>query len=129
MTQSSLLTTTTVQNRISLGSNFYTFHISNRDSFKEWVFAPYNFSNSLYYNYFTLSVGSPSVATGSNVVLNLEAGEYHYKLYQTTSEYDLNLTTSIGLVEVGILIVQGTSSTPNTFTQSDDDTIKVFNYI
>jgi hypothetical protein len=118
-----------VQNRKSLASNFYTFKISNRDSFEEWFFSPDNFSTSFYYNYFTLSVGTQSVATGPNVVLDLEAGEYHYAIYQTTGQYDLALSTSLGIIEVGILIVGGTSSTPNTFTQSDDDTIKVFTNI
>lgn len=125
-TQSSTLITTTPQNRLSLATNNFTWKITNRDSFVEYTFAPENYSNSLYYASFTLSVGTPTSSTGSNVVLNLDAGEYHYSIYQTTNPYDLTLTSSLGLVEVGILIVDGTSSTPQQFTASNQDTVRVF---
>jgi hypothetical protein len=128
-TQSTKVTTTTVQNRLSLASEYYTWNISNRNSFEEWSFSPDNFSTSLYYNYFTISIGTSQIFTGSNVTLNLDTGEYHYTVYQTTNQYDLNLNTSLGEIENGILIVLGTYSDIPSFTQSDDDTIRVFNEI
>jgi hypothetical protein len=117
---------------VSVGdeSSYYTFKIESCDSFKEYVFSPSNGSESAYYDSFTLSVGSPSVATGS-VVLNIEAGQYNYEVYKMPTEYNLNIASASYVVSKGIFQVIGTSSVytspvPISFTQSDADTIKVF---
>jgi hypothetical protein len=117
---------------VSVGdeSSYYTFKIESCDSFKEYVFSPVNGSLSAYYDSFTLSVGSPSVATGS-VVLNIEAGQYNYEVYKMPTEYNLNIASASYVVSKGIFQVIGTSSVytspdPISFTQSDADTIKVF---
>lgn len=126
-TQSSLVTTTTIQNRISLANNFYTWKINNRNSFEEYTFCPLVSTQSGYYNQFTFSIGTPIVVTGSTITLDLEIGEFHYEIYQTTTQYDLTLSTSLGIVENGILIVPGIGSTYSIFTASNIDTINVFN--
>jgi hypothetical protein len=117
---------------VSVGdeSSYYTFKIESCDSFKEYVFSPVNGSESPYYDSFTLSVGSPSVATGS-VVLNIEAGQYNYEVYKMPTQYNLNIASASYVVSRGIFQVIGTSSVytspvPISFTQSDADTIKVF---
>ena len=117
---------------VSVGdeSSYYTFKIESCDSFKGYVFSPVNGSESAYYDSFTLSVGSPSVATGS-VVLNIEAGQYNYEVYKMPTQYNLNIASASYPVSRGIFQVIGTSSvytnpTPISFTQSEADTIKVF---
>lgn len=109
----------------------YTWVISNRDSFDFYTFSCDNWgaSYSNYYDGFTVSVGLPQSLTGSVAVINAPEGQYEYSVYQTTSKYDLGLTSSLGVVETGILIIEGTYSeyTQSVFTASNTDTILVFN--
>lgn len=104
---------------------YYTWKISNRNSFDEYIFAPDNNSTSNYYDSFTISIGTPSVSTAS-VVINAVPGEYHYEIYESLTQYNLDIT-GLGMVESGLLIIQATFSTPNAFTESNSDTIRVFN--
>ena len=106
-------------------TNYYNFNIISADGFYQYQFAPQNWSTSPYYLGFTISVGTPSSLTGSNVTLDLENGEYTYIVSRTTTEYDLVISNNI--IDNGILIVLGTSSFPTPYTQSDDDTIKIYN--
>jgi hypothetical protein len=117
----------TLREKATLPNPYYTWQITNRDSLVETIFAPENFSGSPYYDCFTISVGTPSFATGSNVVLDIVQGQYDYKVFETGTEYNLSMTGSV--VEIGILQVTGTATSIQQFTQSDDDTIKIFNYI
>jgi hypothetical protein len=117
----------TLREKSTLLIPYYTFNIENKDSLEQYIFAPENNSLSPYFDSFTISVGTPSVATGSNVVVYCEQGTYNYTVYQTGIEYNLSLTGSI--VEVGILTILGTSSNILQFTQSDDDVVRVFNYL
>jgi hypothetical protein len=104
--------------------------ISNRDSFITYTFSAQDWgaSYSNYYDAFTVSVGTPQSLTGSAVKINAPAGQYEYIVYQTTNAYDLNLTTNLGEVERGILVIEGTYSeyTQSVFTASNVDTIQVF---
>lgn len=109
----------------------YTWVITNRDTFNSYTFSAQNWgaSYSNYYDAFTVSVGLPQSLTGSNVKINAPEGQYDYMVYQTTNLYDLSLTTSLGVVETGILQILGTNSdyTQSVFTASNNDTIIVFN--
>lgn len=122
-TQSSQLIITP-QTIITATNSFYSFRIISADGFNVYTFAPDNWSQSPYYFGFTVSVGTPSTFTGSNVVLPLDAGEYNYIVSASTQSYNLTITNN--LVDVGILIVDGTSSLPTTYTQSDTNTIRVY---
>jgi hypothetical protein len=73
----------------------------------------------------TQATGLPTSETGS-VVVTFRQGEYHYYIHQTANQYDLGLTSSLGIIENGILISLGTSSNLTFFTESNDDTIRVF---
>jgi hypothetical protein len=99
----------------------------NKDSHQEYIFSVEDHTNSPYYDAFTISVGTPSNATGSSVTINAPAGTYNYFVYQMTNPYDLNINNALVEVEVGILTINGTSSAIISFTQSDDDVIRVFN--
>lgn len=125
-TQSSKVVVT-LREKATLPNPYYTWLITNRDSLEQTIFAPENFTPSPYYDAFTISVGTPSFATGSNVILDIVQGQYDYKVFETGTEYSLSMTGSV--VEIGILQVTGTATSIQQFTQSDDDTIKIFNYI
>lgn len=105
----------------------YTWRLYNKDSHQEYIFSVEDHSTSDYYDAFTMSVGTPSNATGSSVRLDAPAGTYDYFVYQTANAYDLNIANALAQVENGILTINATSSPVISFTQSDDDTIKVFN--
>lgn len=106
---------------------FYTWQIQSRDSLEWTIFSPENFSTSVYYDAFTISIGTPSSLTGSSVVIDIEQGQYDYVITQTFDEYNLSITGSV--VETGILQVIGTATTISQFTQSDTNTTKIFNYL
>ena len=117
----------TPQTIIAATNSFYNFRIISADGFYTYVFAPDNYSTSPYYFGFTVSVGSPQTLTGSNVTLNIAAGEYNYIVTSSNTPY--SLTVSNNIIDVGIMIVEGTSSQPISYTQSDDDTIIVYTNI
>jgi hypothetical protein len=115
-----------------LTTDYYTFKLINCASFKEYIFSPKNFSQSPYYDAFTISVGSTTSATGSSVMMNFEVGQYNYELYKMPTEYNLNIASASYIVSSGIVQIISpdtifASPQPITFTQSDDATIRVFN--
>jgi hypothetical protein len=107
-------------------NNYYTWKISNRNTYDEYIFSPDNNSLSPYYDSFTLSIGTQTSLT-SSVILDCPIGEYHYSIYEMSSQYNLDINMSLGVIEVGLLIIEGTSSEIISFTESNDDTVKVFN--
>ncbi len=129
-TQSRTIVATLKEKSPNLVSSNYTWVLLNRDSFISYTFSCDDYSAliSNYYDAFTVSVGSPSSLTGSTATINAPAGQYDYTVYQTTSKYDLGLTSSLGIVETGILQIEGTYSeyTQQVYTASNADTIAVF---
>lgn len=129
-TQSKQVIVTLKEKTSNLVDPFYTWKLINRDSFDEFIFAPDNSSNSYYYDSFTISVGPIENLTG-DVTINAIPGQYDYFIYEMGASYSLDLSLSIGEVESGILIIEGTQSkienTIISFTESNSDTIKVFN--
>lgn len=115
-------------------TNYYTFKITSCDTFKEYVFSPQNFSQSPYYDAFTVSVGNTVSMTGSSVMINAETGQYNFSVYKMPTEYNLNVNAASYMTEQGIIQITGPDSfnwsAPNyptdVFTQSDADTIKAF---
>jgi len=68
----------------------------------------------------------PTSETGSVAVVFLQ-GEMHYEIHQTSVQYDLGLTSSLGIIERGILISEGNDNyTQSFYTASNDDTIRLF---
>lgn len=114
-------------------TEFYTWKITNRDTFEEVIFSPDDFSDSPYYDAFTISVG-PTVSLTSSVVLDIRPGQYDFAVYQMPTNHNLDLTQANFLAESGILQVVGPDFSyvhpqldPISFTGSDADTIKAFN--
>lgn len=85
----------------------YTFKITHKESLYEYKFCAENFSYSPYWDAFTISIGTGSATAG---YVDCDYGEYTYEVYETESQYDLGLTSSLGLVETGILIINPTYS-------------------
>lgn len=120
----------TLKEKSTINSPYYTWKLINRDSFDEYIISPDNNSITDYYDSFTISVGSTPSATGSSVMIDAEEGQYDYYVYEMSAQYDLNLSNAITMVESGILQIEGTYSSLSTitsFTESNDDTIRVFN--
>ena len=105
-------------------SAYFTWKILSKNSLEETIFEADDFSISPYYNSFTLSVGTLSSLTGSNVTLDIEQGEYEYTIYQTANQY--SLSTDGLVLERGLMICLGTGSVDSTFTESNDDAVRVF---
>lgn len=116
-----------------LALNYYTFKITSCDTFEEYVFSPDNWSQSPYYDAFTISVGLTISMTGS-VMVDADAGQYNFTVYKMPTEYNLNIASASYITEQGILQITDENGfnwfAPNTpplqFTQSDSDTIKAF---
>jgi len=97
---------------------YYTFQLIRKGSFDEVVF--YQDDNSFapwYFNTFTVSVGTFSGLTQGQIVANF--GEYTYNVYEMTAPYNLSYTQSIGLVETGICIITGTSTSDTEYSGND----------
>lgn len=101
---------------------YYTFQLVRKGSFDEVVFYQNDSSYApWYWNQFVVSVGTISGPTQGNIVLY--PGEYTYNVYEMSASYSLSYTQSIGLVETGILIMEGTYSQDKEYSGSDDTEI------
>lgn len=114
--------TLTLYEKSSQSSPYYTFQIIRKGTFDTTIF--YNNDNSpvpYYWNSFTVSVQNYEGLTAG--IINVSSGEYTYNVYEMPEPYLLTLTASYGLVETGILIVNGTYSSNQSYIGTDDDTI------
>ena len=101
---------------------YYTFQLVRKGSFDEVVFYQNDSSYApWYWNKFEVSVGSIVSATQGQI--SLSPGEYTYNVYEMSASYSLSYTQSIGLVETGILIMEGTYSVDREYSGNDDTEI------
>ena len=101
---------------------YYTFQLVRKGSFGEVVFYQNDSSYApWYWNRFEVSVGSVVSATQGQI--SLSPGEYTYNVYEMSASYSLSYTQSIGLVETGILIMEGTYSQDREYSGNDDTEI------
>lgn len=99
---------------IRKGSNDQIYWCNN-----DLSFAPY------YWNQFQITIATASLGLTSGII-SLIPGEYTYNIYETSEQYDLSLSTSIGIVETGILIYNGTSSVIPNFIINNNQSIPVY---
>lgn len=78
----------------------YTWKIRNSMTNEETIFTQDDSSASPYYQSFTLSVSSPQGLTSG--VIDVEAGQYQYFIYGSTTPYNLNID-GLEVLETGIL--------------------------
>lgn len=116
----------TLSEKATTTTPYYTWQLSNRDSLAITTISPDNFSNSPYYDSFTLSIGT-AVSLTASVVMNIPAGEYHYSVYEMANQYDLNINNALAQVETGLLMIVGTSTPFVSFTASEGFTFTTFN--
>lgn len=96
----------------AVGSNpYYTWKIKDADTNNEYFFCNDDTSTApWYYNQFTFSV-IPGATYGLTAgIIPAFQGEYVYNVYQTSTQYDITLSSLIKEVENGILIINGTLS-------------------
>lgn len=110
--------TLTLYEKANQTQPYYTFQIIRKGSFEEVVF--YQDDNSFapfYWSSFTISVGTISGLTQGEIVAN--PGEWTYNVWEMTTPYNLSYTQSVGLVETGILIIGGTSTSDIEYSGND----------
>lgn len=116
---------TLYENCSNILNPYFTWKLVNKDTLAETIFFQEDFSPVPYYfNYFTISVATPAGLTQG--IIDVESGQYQYYVYEMTNPYDLDLNNTIGLVENGILNVQGVFSTQSVFIASNTNTITTF---
>jgi hypothetical protein len=101
---------------------YYTWQIIRKGSFEEVIFYQDDSSYSpWYWSSFTISVGLVDDPITGQILAN--QGEWTYNVWEMTTPSNLDITQAIGLVETGILIIDGTSSADSQYTGNDDSQI------
>lgn len=118
---------------VDLALNYYTFEIISCDTFDKYVFSPDNWSDSPYYDSFTVSIGTSSISMTGSVMINADAGQYNFTVYKMPTIYNLTIASASYITENGILQITDVNgfnwfapSEPTAFTQSDSSTITAF---
>lgn len=118
---------------VDLALNYYTFEIISCDTFDKYVFSPDNWSDSPYYDSFTVSVGTSSISMTGSVRINADPGQYNFTVYKMPTAYNLTIASASYITENGILQITDVNgfnwfapSEPTAFTQSDSSTITAF---
>jgi hypothetical protein len=120
--------TVTPYEKSSQTQPYYTWQLIRKGSFDEIVFYQDDSSYApFYWSSFTVSVGTVSGLTQGQIVASF--GEYTYNIWEMTTPYNLSYTQSIGLVETGILIINGTYTPDTEYSGNDDATIVYYRNI
>ena len=120
-TGSTAVTVTLYDKCVNVFNPFFTWRLIDKDSNDEYVFTADDFSYAPYYwNSFTISIATPVGLTSG--IIDIPASQYKYEIYEMADQYDLNLDNAIGLVENGLLTVNGTYSPIQSYTASSNVT-------
>jgi len=110
----------------NLVNPYFTWEIVRKGSNDVVYFTNEDISTSKYYwNEFQITPATSSYGLTQGLI-PLIPGEYIYNIWETTNQYDLSLSTAIGIVETGILICGTNVNTIPVYTQNDNNTIPVF---
>lgn len=103
----------------NLVNPYFVWNIRNKQTLVETTFTGDDLSSvQPYYNIYNICASSTQSGLTQGIV-QVTAGEYEYKIYQMSNQYDLNLNNAIGVVENGILVISSaTYSQIITLTQS-----------
>lgn len=103
---------------------YYTWYVESKNTLGGVYFYADNNSNSPYYDSFTISLTQSIGLTAGRI--NLTTGQWRYEVWEQSQPYILTTASSAGMLETGIIIVNGTYSEFTTFTQSASATINVY---
>lgn len=119
--------TVTLYEKATIPTPYFTWWVQRKGSLDTIIFYQDDISLSPYYfNQFNITIATSSVGLTSGVV-PLTSGEWNYVVYQQNAPYIL--ATSSVILETGLLIVEGTYSTPpyyNNDNPSISPAIKVY---
>ena len=97
---------------------YWTWKLTDKDSMETTIFTADDWSPVPHiWNGFTISVATYSGLTSG--IINLPAQEYSFQIYEMSNPYDLDINNAVGLAYSGLLVVEGTFSTPVSYTQSN----------
>lgn len=122
-TQSKVATVTLYENAGNKVNPQFTWKIKHTGTHKETVFYQSDGSTApYYYNSFTLSIGTFSGLTAGQFKYGVDIveGQYDYTVYEMSNPFDLDISNSIGVVETGILIVEGENQERTSYKNSPD---------
>lgn len=116
-TGSTAVTVTLYDKCVNVVNPYFTWKLIDKDSNDEYIFTADDFSYAPYYwNSFTISIATPVGLTSG--IIDIPASQYKYEIYEMANQYDLNLDNAIGLVENGLLTINGTYTPIQTYTAS-----------
>lgn len=119
------LTVTLYEKCSNITNPQFTWELNRKGTYDQVIFYQEDHSSDpYYYNSFTVSVATQSGLTAG--VINIQPGEYNYIIYEMPDAYNLITASAIGIVETGLLILEATFSTINSYTQSNDDVIRTY---
>lgn len=120
-TGSTMVTTTLYEKCSNQFNPYFTWRLIDKDSNVEVIFTADDFSASpYYYNTFTISVGGTIGLTAG--IIDINAGQYKYEIYEMTNQYDLDINNAVGLVENGLLTINATYTPLQSYTASSSTT-------
>ena len=120
--------TVTLAEKSSLTQSYYTWQLIRKGTFDNVIFYQDDISSVPYYwNEFQITVANYSGLTAG--IIQVNPGEWTYNVYEMSTPYDLNLTNTVGLVETGICIISGTSTSNSNYTGTNDNTITYYQNI
>jgi len=118
---------TLYENCQNIYNPYFTWVINRKGSNDTVYFTNDDLSYAPYYwNEFQITPATNSNYGLTQGIIPLIPGEYVYNIWETTDQYDLNLTTGVGIVETGILIYDGIPSVTPDFTLNNNQVIPVF---
>jgi len=105
---------------------YFLWSLTRKGSNDNILFTNNDISSSpWYFNQFEITIATNSVGLTSGIIPLFE-GEWIYNVYETSTQYDLNINNVVGLVETGLMTVGTTYSTIPSFTTNDNTVIPVF---
>lgn len=112
--------TVTLYEKATINNPYFTWWVQRKGSLDTIIFTQDDISLAPYYfNQFNITIASQSVGLTQGVV-PLTPGEWKYTIYQQDTPYVL--ATSSVILEQGLIIVDGTFSTP-TYYNNDNPSV------
>lgn len=115
--QSNRVAVTLNENTTLTGSTFYLWNMTSDDSGESIQFIATDVSTNLFrYNQFNIILtGSSFTNLTAGTINTSQNGTYKYEIHQQNSNTNLLTASASGIVELGRIVVSGTSVSPSVF--------------